>query len=59
MSLREASSNGGIVNITALTSNAPQPTTGDGFLLFRVGDAVASRGIAAGIYEARRLCHLL
>jgi len=59
LSLREASSNGGVVDIAALTTGAPQATSGEGFVLYRVGDAVASRGIAAGIYEARRLCQSL
>ena len=57
--LREASSNGGVIDIAALTSGAPQPTGGAGFVLYRIGDALASRGIAAAIYEARRLCQLL
>ncbi|MCP4224595.1 MAG: FAD-dependent oxidoreductase [Actinomycetia bacterium] len=57
--LREASSNGGTIDIAALTSGEPQPVPSDGFALYRIGDAVASRGIAAAIYEARRLCQLL
>ena len=58
-SLRDASSNRGVVDIKALISGTPQPTPGEGFVLYRIGDAVASRGIAAAIYEARRLCQLL
>ena len=57
--LRDASTNGGAVDIAALTTGQPQPAFSSGFRLFRIGDAVASRGIAASIYEARRLCHLL
>lgn len=57
--LREASANGGSVDIDALTTGQPQPVFSSGFRLFRVGDAVAGRGIAASIYEARRLCQLL
>lgn len=59
LSLREASANNGVVDIAALISGTPQAPAGDGFALYRVGDAVASRGIAAGIYEARRLCQVL
>ena len=46
-------------DIAALTTGQPQPAFSSGFRLFRIGDAVASRGIAASIYEARRLCNLL
>ena len=58
-SLRDASSNSGVIDIEALISGTPQPTSGEGFVLHRIGDAVASRGIAAAMYEARRLCQLL
>jgi N-methyl-L-proline demethylase len=54
--LVEGSANGGAVDLEALLSGRPQPITGDGFQLFRVGDAVSSRNIHAAIYEARRLC---
>lgn len=57
--LRAASSNKGVTDIEALTGGFAQPTSGDGFALYRIGDAVASRGIAAAIYEARRLCQNL
>ena len=57
--LREASANDGVIDIAALTNGDPQPVAGDGFVLFRVGDAVASRGIAAAIYDARRICQTL
>ena len=57
--LRAASANGGSVDIDALTTGQPQPAFSSGFRLFRVGDAVAGRGIATSIYEARRLCQLL
>jgi len=59
LSLRQASANAGVIDIAALTGGIPQPTSGEGFVLYRIGDAVASRGIAAAIYEARRLCRLL
>ncbi|MCP3938502.1 MAG: FAD-dependent oxidoreductase [Actinomycetia bacterium] len=57
--LREASSNIGVVDIDALTNGKPQSVSGDGYALYRVGDAVASRGIAAAIYDARRLCQMI
>ena len=56
LSLRATSANNGVVDIEALIGGSPQPSTGEGFALYRVGDAVASRGIAAAIYEARRFC---
>ncbi|MGI9607033.1 MAG: FAD-dependent oxidoreductase, partial [Acidimicrobiales bacterium] len=56
LSLRDESFNSGSIDIAAFTSGEPQPESGEGFALFRVGDAVASRGIAAAIYDARRLC---
>jgi len=54
--LREMSSNGGSVDIAAFTTGKAQPESKDRYELYRIGDAVASRGIAAAIYEARRLC---
>ena len=59
VSLRDRSTNGGVLDIAALTAGQPQPTQSNGYALFRVGDAVASRTIAAAIYEARRLCQSL
>jgi NADPH-dependent 2,4-dienoyl-CoA reductase/sulfur reductase-like enzyme len=59
LELRDVSANDGAIDIAALTSGEPQPAADDGFVLYRIGDAVASRGIAAAIYEARRLCQLL
>ncbi|MGB1653319.1 MAG: FAD-dependent oxidoreductase [Acidimicrobiales bacterium] len=58
-SLRDGSTNNGVIDIDALTGGRSQPTDGEGYVLFRVGDAVASRTIAAAIYEARRLCQHL
>ncbi len=55
VSLRGASDNSGVVEIAALVNGDPQPESGDGFVLHRIGDAVASRGIHAAIYDARRL----
>jgi len=59
LSLRDGSINGGVVDIAALTEGRPQPHQGDGYTLYRVGDAVASRTIAAAIYDARRLCQTM
>jgi len=56
LGLREMSSNGGRIDITAFTTGKAQPMSKDRYELYRIGDAVASRGIAAAIYEARRLC---
>jgi hypothetical protein len=55
--LRDRSSNGGEVDLDALTGGRPQPTTQGGtFRLFRIGDAVSSRNAHAAIYDALRLC---
>ena len=59
LELCETSANGGAVDIDALLNGRPQPANVKGYALYRVGDAVASRGISAGIYEARRLCQAL
>lgn len=52
-------SNDGVVDIDALITGKAQPGTAQGPVLYRVGDAVASRDIAAAIFEARRLCQTL
>lgn len=59
--LRGRASNDGITDIDALLANDPQPASdaSETFVLYRVGDAVASRDIAAAIYDARRLCQTL
>ncbi len=54
--MRAASANGGETDIEALVAGAAQPDEGQGFRLYRIGDAVACRDLAASIYEARRLC---
>jgi len=57
--LKEQSSNRGEVDYRALVAGAPQTVVGnpDGrFRLYRIGDAVSSRNIHAGIYDALRLC---
>ena len=53
--LRSASGNDGVIDSDALTANQPQPTTDAGFELYRIGDAVVSRNIAAATYDAFRL----
>jgi 2,4-dienoyl-CoA reductase-like NADH-dependent reductase (Old Yellow Enzyme family) len=54
--LQKGSSNGGEVDYAALLAGRPQPIAGDGYQLFRIGDAVAGRNIHAAIYDALRLC---
>lgn len=54
--MRQASSNNGIIDYDALTSNVAQPDTENGFQLYCVGDAVSSRNIHAAIYDSLRLC---
>ncbi|HEX2784770.1 MAG TPA: NADH:flavin oxidoreductase [Ilumatobacteraceae bacterium] len=53
--LVKGSSNGGEVDYEALVAGRPQPVDGDGYQLFRIGDAVAGRNIHAAIYDALRL----
>ena len=53
--LRAGSGNDGVTDIDALVEDRPQPITRDGFELHRIGDAVASRNIAAAILDAFRL----
>jgi N-methyl-L-proline demethylase len=53
--LVKGSSNGGEVDYEALVAGRPQPFGGDGYQLFRIGDAVAGRNIHAAIYDALRL----
>jgi len=54
--LLKGSSNAGEVDHRALIAGEPQPINGDGYQLFRIGDAVAGRNIHAAIYDALRLC---
>jgi hypothetical protein len=54
--LLKGSSNGGEVDHQALLAGEPQPVAGDGYQLFRIGDAVAGRNIHAAIYDALRMC---
>ncbi len=58
--LADRSSNGGAVDEAALLAGAPQPEgEGEGFRLFRIGDAVSSRNIYAAVLDAFRLCRTL
>ena len=52
------SSNRGALDQRALLAGEPQPE-GDGFQLFRIGDAVSSRNIYASVLDAFRLCRTL
>ncbi len=56
--LKPHSRNGGEVDYDDLIAGRPQAVTrgsGEGFQLFRIGDAVASRNTHAAIYDALRL----
>ncbi len=58
--LRGLSRNDGVMDVDALIAGRPQPTgAGEGFDLYRIGDAASSRNIAAAIYDALRLCSAL
>ncbi len=57
--LKPGSYNRGEVNYQALINGHPQSLTSQAngaYLLFRIGDAVASRNVHAAIYDALRLC---
>ncbi|SPJ32868.1 dimethylglycine demethylation protein DgcA [Kushneria phyllosphaerae] len=57
--LKERSRNKGQTDIEALYAIKPQPClseSGDGFVLFRLGDCTAPRNTHAAIYDALRLC---
>ena len=56
--LREHSGNDGVTDLEALLSNSRQISK-DAFELHRIGDAVTSRNIAAAVYDALRLCHVM
>ena len=57
--LKTTARNGGQTDLDALFADRPQPHLADdspGFLLYRIGDCVSTRGIHAAIYDALRLC---
>ncbi len=52
----------GVTDIDALLAGARQPAdrnAGGAYELYRIGDCVASRNIAAAVYDALRLCRTL
>jgi len=60
LALRPGSTNDGVVDLQALAAGRPQPAfaaagSDPGYLLYRVGDAVASRDVASALLDARRL----
>jgi len=58
--LRAESSNDGVVDMDRLLAGDPQGgPAGDGFVLYRVGDAVSCRDIHSAILDSRRLCMTL
>ena len=56
--LRGDSVNNGVTDLDALLAGRPQ-SQGKGCELHRIGDAVSSRNIAAAVYDALRLCHVM
>ena len=62
LELRSHSRNDGVTDIDTLLGRRPQPwpaTAASDFELHRIGDAVASRNIAAAVLDAIRLCSAL
>ena len=54
---RAFSSNNGVLDMDAFVEGLAQPALHDeGFALFRIGDAVSSRDVAAALFDALRLC---
>ncbi|RKF16760.1 N-methylproline demethylase [Roseovarius spongiae] len=57
LSLAERARNRGLPDLDALVAAQPQPVEeGEGFDLFRLGDAVSSRDVHAAMLDATRLC---
>lgn len=55
--LAPSSCNNGVIDIDQLAAGAPQPRhEGDGYYLYRIGDAAGSRDIHCAILDALRLC---
>ena len=54
--LKGGSANDGVTDIDALIAGRAQPRSGVGFELYRIGDALSSRSIAAAMLDAYRLC---
>ena len=58
--LRQQAANGGDLDLEAFVDGRPQPAPdSEGFQIFRIGDAAASRNLAAAIFDAHRLCSVL
>ena len=59
--LQAGSVNDGVKDIDALIAGKPQPISAhEGkYELYRIGDAAASRNVAAAVYDALRLCRTL
>ncbi len=60
--LTGAAGNGGVTDIDALLAGTPQPANQNpngAYELYRIGDCVTSRNIAAAVYDALRLCRTL
>ena len=53
--LKPSSANKGAVDYEALVAGQPQPVSGEGFALYRLGDSIESRNVHAAIYDALRL----
>lgn len=53
------SSNKGQIDLDLWRTGEAQPLSEEGFTLWRIGDAVAHRGIHAALLDARRLCQNL
>ena len=54
--LRADARNHGVTDLEAIVRGRPQPdAAGDGYLLYRVGDAVSSRSLHAALFDAYRL----
>jgi 2,4-dienoyl-CoA reductase-like NADH-dependent reductase (Old Yellow Enzyme family) len=60
--LRATSVNDGVIEHRAFLNGQPQPHAlnenddGDSYELYRIGDALASRNVAAAVFDALRLC---
>lgn len=59
LDLRDGSANKGAFDLRAFAEGEPLGESGDGYLLYRIGDAVTSRDIHAAVLEAKRLCQAL
>ena len=58
--LRDGSINRGRTDLDALAEGQPQRyPEGEGYMLFRIGDAAGSRNVQAALFDALRLCCLL